>query len=142
MAQASKVLLFSIKPRWADAIMRGEKTFELRRRPPKLTSPVPALIYATTPVRALVGRCMMGPVLTDPPSRLWKRVSGTSCVTEMEFDDYFCDCREAHAIVVSEPSRIENPLSLRDLQEKIGFSAPQAWAWATDAVLAILGARA
>src|SRR6266404_7710232 len=99
----NRTLLFSIKPRWADAIISGEKTFELRRRPPKLTTPISAIIYATSPVCALVAECTMGPVLSGSPAQIWDRVSLSSSVSQSEFDDYFRGCWQAHAIVVSNP---------------------------------------
>jgi predicted transcriptional regulator len=138
----SRALLFSIKPKWADAIISGEKTFELRRRPPKLTSPVSAIIYATAPVCALVAKCSMGPVLSGPPMQIWDRVSVSSSVTQTEFDDYFRGCWRAHAIVVSNPRKLAKPLSLGYLRDTIRFSAPQAWVWASKDIVIAAGLNA
>lgn len=138
----SRTLLFSIKPKWADAIISGDKTFELRRRAPKLTLPVSAIIYATAPVCALVASCTMGPVVSGPPVKIWNRVSSSSSVTRTEFDDYFFRCQEAYAIVIASPRRLEKPLSLRYLRDTIQFSVPQAWAWASEDIIAVAGLNA
>jgi predicted transcriptional regulator len=134
----SRTLLVSIKPKWADAIISGEKKYELRRRPPKLLAPISAIIYATAPVCALVAKCTMGPVLSGPPMQIWDRVAMSSSITQSEFDDYFRGCLQAHAIVVSNPIKFEKPLSLGYLRDTIRFSAPQAWVWASkDVVIAV-----
>jgi predicted transcriptional regulator len=138
----NRALLFSIKPRWVDAILSGEKTFELRRRPPKLTSPISAIIYATSPVCALVAKCTMGPVLSGSPAQIWDRVSISSSVSQSEFDNYFGGCSQAHAIVVSKPTRLEKPLSLDYLRGAFRFSAPQAWAWASKDIVIATGLNA
>ena len=47
------------RPRFAEAILAGVKTVELRRTVPKIVVPTLALLYATTPVRALLGTCII-----------------------------------------------------------------------------------
>ena len=52
-----RMIVLSLKPRFAEAILTGDKTVELHRTEPKIVVPTRALLYATTPVRALLGTC-------------------------------------------------------------------------------------
>ena len=56
---ADRMVVLSLKPRFAEAILSGVKTVELRRTVPKIVVPTRALLYATTPVRALLGTCVI-----------------------------------------------------------------------------------
>ena len=64
-----RVLLLSLKPRYADAILSGAKTIELRRTRPNIKVPALALIYSTSPVRSLVGSCCVESIDSRDTSR-------------------------------------------------------------------------
>ena len=49
-----RMVVLSFKPRFAHAILAGVKTVELRRTVPKIVIPTRALLYAASPVRALL----------------------------------------------------------------------------------------
>lgn len=44
----SKAVLISIRPKWCEKIVSGEKTIEVRKNRPKLKTPFKAYIYCTT----------------------------------------------------------------------------------------------
>lgn len=44
----SKAVLISIRPKWCEKIVSGEKTIEVRKNRPKLETPFKAYIYCTT----------------------------------------------------------------------------------------------
>src|SRR4029077_5550410 len=96
-----EVLLISIRPQWVRQILAGTKTIELRRRPPRLSKPVSALIYETSPIYRLRASCLMGPVSSHLPETLWGQVGHRSCVSKQEFDAYFGDRKQAHGIEIS-----------------------------------------
>jgi predicted transcriptional regulator len=131
----ARALVFSIKPQWVDCILMGEKTYELRRRPPSLANPTKALLYETSPACSLRGVCTMGPVLTDYPERLWAKVAFGACVTREEFYSYFHGLTHAHAIVIKNACELTYPLELADLRQMIGFRPPQSWSWAPKKLL-------
>jgi predicted transcriptional regulator len=131
----ARALVFSIKPQWVTHILMGDKTYELRRRPPSLVRPTKALIYETTPACSLRAVCTMGPVLTDSPERLWAKVAFGVCVTREEFFAYFLGLTHAHAIVVKNARELRKPLGLANLRQMIGFYPPQSWKWAPKKLL-------
>lgn len=45
----SKAVLISIRPKWCEKIVNGEKTVEVRKTRPKLNTPFRAYIYCTLP---------------------------------------------------------------------------------------------
>ena len=45
----SKAVLISIRPKWCEKIVNGEKTIEVRKTRPKLETPFKAYIYCTMP---------------------------------------------------------------------------------------------
>ncbi len=45
----SKAVLISIRPKWVEKIVNGEKTIEVRKTRPKLKTPFKAYIYCTMP---------------------------------------------------------------------------------------------
>ena len=59
-----RMIVRSLKPRFAEAIFRGTKTIELRRTRPKIAVLIRVLFYATSPVRALPDTCVITTVNT------------------------------------------------------------------------------
>ena len=45
----SKAVLISIRPKWCEKIVNGEKTIEVRKTRPKLETPFKVYIYCTLP---------------------------------------------------------------------------------------------
>ena len=72
-----RMIVLSLRPRFAEAIMAGDKTVELRRTEPKIVVPMRALLYATTPVRALLGTCVI--TSAKSPSTASKRGQTPVC---------------------------------------------------------------
>src|SRR2546421_6708826 len=64
--------LLSIKPEFVEAILRGEKRYEFRRSIFKRPITV-VLVYATVPIRRVVGEFRVESIISDSPHRLWRR---------------------------------------------------------------------
>ena len=84
-----RMIVLSLKPRFAEAILAGTKTVELRRTTPKIEVPTRALLYASTPVRALLGTCIVTCVITADLTALWREYGSRSDLTHNEFKRYF-----------------------------------------------------
>lgn len=56
-------ILLSLDPKWAEAILDGEKKWEYRRTAPDRTPPYRLVLYATAPTKAAVGEAYVGRVL-------------------------------------------------------------------------------
>jgi len=126
----NKALLLSIKPRFADAIFEGTKTFELRKVRPKLVAGDLVLVYVTTPRCRLEGAFKVGAVLEMPPEKLWLRVSGKCGVTRAEFMTYYSEKSTAFAIGVAEAWQLETAVGLNKLRTE-EIVPPQGYRYLT-----------
>lgn len=106
-----RVALFSIHPHYADAILRGDKRVEFRRRgPSSATSHV--IVYATAPVQRIVGWFRVEAVEEETPSTLWERFGVVGGIELEEFDRYYGRRSRGTAICVADPSRLVRPLAM------------------------------
>lgn len=117
----SKILI-SIKPEYVKLILSGEKQYEYRKRVP--TNVETAVIYATAPVKKIVGEIQIGEVLSNPPIDLWEKTYIHSGLTREKFFLYFDRIPIAHALFIKEVIIYEHPMELSALNIK---RAPQSW---------------
>lgn len=120
---SGRVALFSIHPRFADAILRGEKRVEFRRRAPSSVSHV--IVYATAPVQRIVGWFRVDSVEAEPPSILWQRFGEIGGIGAEEFARYYATCEVGSALRVAEVSRLERPVMIEAVGA--GVTPPQSF---------------
>ena len=125
-----RMMILSLKPRFADAILGGVKTVELRRTEPRIRVPTLALIYATTPVRALLGTCIVTSVESGRLAALWQAHGGSSGLDHREFLNYFEGVHAGSALSLASPRRLSRPIPLAELRSRPkGFRPPQSFAY-------------
>lgn len=124
-----RILLMSIKPQWVDAIVAGDKTYELRRRAPRIQEPTPAIIYSSKPDCCIRAKCFAEEVLVGHPEFIWEKVGERTGVTRDLFNTYFAGLDNAHAIRLSRVVRTRR-VGLAELRREIAFVPPQSWSWA------------
>ncbi len=116
-----RTILISIQPRFASLIFEGRKRFELRRVAPRLAPGDRALVYASSPRRAVIGRFRVGRVVAGTPAEVWAGIGGAaSGLGEGGFFAYLREATRCAAIEVQEPVLLEAPLALP-------FRAPQSY---------------
>jgi predicted transcriptional regulator len=131
-------LLISIQPRYAEAILSGQKKVELRRRPPK-SHPRLAVIYGSGTDRSVLGAARIEAIHTSTPTDIWRTFGAVAGVTLDEFNAYFSGCAEASALELTFPERAPIPMPLKDLRD-LGLEPPQSWRYISAEQLdAILG---
>ena len=125
-----RMIVLSLKPRFAHAILAGVKTVELRRTVPKIVIPTRALLYAASPVRALLGTCVITSVRSADLAALWHEYGSRSELPFHEFQQYFEGVDAGTALILSEPQALSRPIPLQDLRAKPkGFRPPQSYAY-------------
>ena len=125
-----RMIVLSLKPRFAQAILAGVKTVELRRTVPKIVIPTRALLYAASPVRALLGTCVITSVRSADLAALWHEYGSRSELPYHEFQQYFEGVDTGTALMLSEPQSLSRPIPLQDLRAKPkGFRPPQSYAY-------------
>ena len=80
-----KAIILSVHPKYANAIVDGDKKVEFRRNGvPESISYI--VLYATAPVQKIVGYCEISDCVVSTPKQLWKMYN---MVGEIKRDDFF-----------------------------------------------------
>lgn len=82
-------ILLSIKPKFVKEIISGKKLFEYRKTIYKNRNINGIVVYASSPVRRIVGEFSVEDILCDSPENLWKKTQSKSGVDKVFFDKYF-----------------------------------------------------
>jgi predicted transcriptional regulator len=120
-------LLMSLRPRFAEAILDGTKTVELRRTRVSATPGTTIIIYASSPVMSVVGLATLVAVETARPSTLWRRHRHHLGLTHAEFRDYLAGTDTASCLSVAEPRTLPAPYALAWLRDHADFHPPQSY---------------
>lgn len=129
---ARRDVIFSIKPHYSRKIEAGEKTVELRRRfPIDVPAGTIALIYSTSPTRALTGIAEIESVVVNTPDAIWQEYAKRACIERDDFDNYFSGVNRAHAIKLRSARPLRRSLDLTELRERFSFEPPQSYLYAT-----------
>lgn len=116
-----RTVLISLKPRYARAILEGLKRIELRRFRVRFGPGDRILIYASSPVRRVIGAFTVGRVEIGAPAEVWERIGKeASGLSPSGFFSYLSDASRCSAIEVVKPVAIDPPLEL-------SFSPPQSY---------------
>ena len=102
--------LLSIKPKYVEAIMSGEKEYEFRRSIFRNRGVEKAYIYATSPIKKIVGAFKIGDIIEDHPDNLWKQFKNSSGLNSREFFSYFNGCEAGFAIQIEDFEEFKKPL--------------------------------
>lgn len=116
-----KSILLSINPKWAEKILSGEKTIEVRKTAP--ITPCKVYLYATKPICRVVGEFVCGGV-TD--------CFDGSCLTQDELDEYGGG-KALYGWTVKDAARYYKPLELENFIKENGATVtypPQSWMYA------------
>ena len=125
-----RMIVLSLKPRFTEAILAGTKTVELRRTTPKIEVPTRALLYATTPVQALLGMCIIISVASSNLTALWREYGSRSELTFHEFKRYFEGLEVGTALTLAHERPFSRMVPLQDLRARpSGFRPPQSFAF-------------
>lgn len=95
-----KKILLSVKPKYVEKILAGEKTVEYRKRIPTDTSVTQVLIYASYPIKRVVAEFTIGRLHEETPKELWRQTQQIGGISEQEFTAYFKDKKKAYAYVI------------------------------------------
>ena len=120
-----KVLL-SIKPEFAMKIFSGTKKYEYRRAIFKNRDIGIVIVYATDPVRRVIGEFEIEHILYDEPQSLWLKTKNYAGISEKRFFDYFTNKLKGYAIKVKKATMYDDPLPLNSLQVS---SPPQSFVY-------------
>ena len=131
---AQRVVLMSIHPRYAHAILDGRKTIEFRKRP--LASDVShVVVYSTVPDQKILGYFEIDKQVELSPSALWERYGDQGVIEKDLFFSYYEGRKSATGLLVKRVFRWEQPRALRDIDVK---TAPQSFQYLSKEALQVV----
>lgn len=116
-------MLLSINPEHVDNILQGTKIYEFRKRPCKRKVDK-IVIYATYPVKKVVGEVEVIDILEMQKESLWKITRKQSGISKAFFDRYYEGRNTAVAYKLGEVIQYEKPHDLNEFGVKV---APQSY---------------
>jgi predicted transcriptional regulator len=108
-----KVLL-SVKPEFALKIFDGSKKYEYRRIIFKRRVET-IVVYASDPIKRVIGEFDIGEILHKKPDQLWAETCNHGGITKAMFMDYFGDQSKGYALEIKKTRKYQTHLSLNDL---------------------------
>lgn len=118
--------LFSVKPCYAEALLSGNKRFELRRRRPHVAAGTRVFLYATFPQAKVVGVGVVRQVLATYVESLWDMVQDSAAIEQSAFNEYFKGCDYGYALEFEQVIPLDNELPLSELRAHCpGYQPPQ-----------------
>ena len=88
MDEHERALLLSVRPKFAESILNGSKTAEIRRQRPDVRPGTLVIIYATKPKGAIVGTARVSGMSQGSPDEIWKRHKAQVGISREDFDSY------------------------------------------------------
>ena len=118
-------VLLSIKPEFAHKIFAGTKRYEYRKTifRQKVTSVV---VYASWPVRKIVGEFEIDDILHTDIITLWETTKNFSGISQDSFFAYFHSRKSGYAIKIKTCVLYDDPV---ELQSVYGANPPQSFAY-------------
>ena len=118
--------ILSLKPQYAELILSGEKTVELRNRVIRMEPGTVIWIYATKPVGGIVALAELDSVVHDTPAEIWVRFEKEMCIDRAHFDSYINNKESVSALILSSVHKLKRSLTLDWIRRSIGsFQPPQ-----------------
>ncbi len=108
-----KVLL-SINPEYAEKILHGEKKYEFRRIIFKDPAIKKVIIYASSPVKKVIGEFEIDCILSLDTCILWEKTMKYSGIDKSFYDSYFYGKEIGYAIKIKKVKRYSRYLDLED----------------------------
>jgi predicted transcriptional regulator len=122
------VALLPIHPRYADAILRGEKRVEFRRR--RFGRDVEyVVVYASSPVCGIVGSFRISHIAEGCPGDIWECFNDVGAIAREDFFRYYAGAERAVAIGIERVCVLGEALPLRKLSSSL--KAPQSYTYLT-----------
>lgn len=124
---SGRAVLLSIKPKYADLILAGTKTIELRRSWPSSDIGV-MILYSSSPVQKLVGLVYIEEVKEADIEGLWKLANECGGgVTYKELVEYFTGKKKAYGIKLKNAKSAHIAIDPKDIFPD--FSPPQSFSY-------------
>lgn len=119
-------VILSIKPIYANQILAGSKTIELRRSAMGLRAGDVVLVYVSAPEQCLRFWFRIAAVETLPVDEMWRRNESRLGIPREPYNEYFDGAKSATGLHVGELHTLDPSVSLAEIRALVpGFVPPQ-----------------
>jgi type I restriction enzyme S subunit len=120
-------VILSIKPKYVQSIIKGDKRYEFRKAIFKNRTVNRVFIYSSAPVKRIVALFEIGTILENHPAVLWDSVREYAGIDEREFFSYFAGKTRGYAIGIENVQEFDSPIDPR--VSIPGFVPPQSYCY-------------
>ena len=128
-------IILSIKPIYCERILSGQKKYEFRKEPIEKKN-LGALMYATDPIKKLVGYFQVSRIIKDTIENLWRRFGEVGGIEEKEFFHYYKEKKIGYALKIENVRKFHEPIDPSVFFKE--FSPPQTFKYLSMQEIAIL----
>ena len=119
-------VLLSIKPKYIEEIIKGKKLYEFRKIIFK-HKPNEIVIYASSPVKKIIGHFSVGEIIVDTPDNLWNNLKAQAGIDKKAFFEYFQGKTFGYALEIKNFRTLAKPI---DPYKTIpDFKPPQSFSY-------------
>ena len=105
-------IILSIRPKYCKKIISGEKRIEFRKRIFSNADEVELVyMYATYPIKRIVGAFRIDSIIKGPPIDLWRKFKNLSGISKNEFLKYFGSEKVIFAIKIKDVKPFNPPIN-------------------------------
>ncbi|AYF45728.1 Cro/Cl family transcriptional regulator [Halobacteriovorax sp. BALOs_7] len=127
MENSKKEILLSVKPQYANLLVDGIKTIELRKKfPMDLENGTKVYVYSSFPQKMVIGEVLVEKVEKLSIEDLWRESATKAMISWTDFKKYYSSHEEGYAIHVSSAKRYEKPIMLAEVHSNV-TQAPQSY---------------
>ncbi len=113
-------VLLSIRPKYAESILGGEKSIEIRKKFSKKWLGKKVVLYASRPTSAIVGEATIGSVVEGQPSEIWAHFGESVGCSRSEFEEYTASCPRVSAIELCNVKRYQSAILRSQMSDLVG----------------------
>ena len=135
MDEHERALLLSVRPKFAESILDGSKTTEIRRQRPSVRPGTLVIIYATKPKGAIVGTARVSGMSQGNPDEIWKRHKARVGISREDFVSYLDGAATAYALLLERVQRLVPFLTLEEMRAVTTLQPPQSYRYVTQKML-------
>jgi len=125
-------LLVSVQPRYALAILSGEKKYEIRRRAVRAPIGTRVVLYATHPTKALVGTARIKAKLFLDSRAAWDTHADDLGIDRRSFDSYVKGTTKVCLVELDRVVPLQRTITLAALTAHSKFRPPQSYRYVSD----------
>ena len=119
-------IMLSIKPKYIQKILTGEKTVEIRSRKMNLPINTKIWLYSTSPEKSIVGRASVLDYKYENREEIWSNHFVETAIDLDEYSKYTKNNEKVSAIFLGNVQPLKEKVSLEVVRTEIeGFQPPQ-----------------